>query len=172
MTSHEAVIPPLTTRAEDSDMDLKNAGLVFCDPAAYADEPSFYEACASLRQEEPVHLVEAKGFNPFWAITKHDDLLEIERDTDGWLAAPRPALGPESQDAARGEIPDTDPRPDGSSRSHQLPAGGVGAGSARAASVTSSRRSASWHGAGSTGWPTSAASAISSLTSPCTSRCM
>jgi cytochrome P450 len=86
-------------------MDVKNAGLVFCDPAAYADEARFYEACAIIRREDPVHRVEAEGFNPFWAITKHEDLLNIERDNVGWLAAPRPALGPESQDAVRKDIP-------------------------------------------------------------------
>jgi cytochrome P450 len=86
-------------------MDVKNAGLVFCNPAAYADEARFYEACALIRREDPVHRVEAEGFNPFWAITKHEDLLNIERDNVGWLAAPRPALGPESQDAVREDIP-------------------------------------------------------------------
>jgi cytochrome P450 len=86
-------------------MDVGEAGLVFCDPASYADEALFYEACALLRKEDPVHLVEAEGFNPFWVITKHEDLLDIERDNPGWLAAPRPALGPASQDAGRDGIP-------------------------------------------------------------------
>jgi cytochrome P450 len=86
-------------------MDVREAGLVFCDPTSYAEEASFYEACALLRREDPVHLVQADGFNPFWVITKHEDLLNIERDTPGWLVAPRPALGPASQDAGRVNIP-------------------------------------------------------------------
>src|SRR5579875_2790188 len=52
-------------------MDPSEAGLVFCRPEAYAGEDSFYESCAVLRREDPVHRVEAEGFNPFWAITKH-----------------------------------------------------------------------------------------------------
>jgi cytochrome P450 len=86
-------------------MDARTAGLIFCDPTAYADERRFYEACSVLRHEDPVHRVDADGFAPFWAITKHDDLLGIERDNTGWLAAPRPALGPATQDAARDDIP-------------------------------------------------------------------
>jgi cytochrome P450 len=86
-------------------MDVRTAGLVFCDPTAYADERRFYEACSVLRRQDPVHRVDADGFAPFWAITKHDDLLGIERDNVGWLAAPRPALGPATQDAARDDIP-------------------------------------------------------------------
>jgi cytochrome P450 len=86
-------------------MNVRSAGVVFCDPTAYADEERFYEACALLRREDPVHRVEADGFNPFWAMTKHEDVLNIERDNVGWLAAPRPALGPDSQDADRENIP-------------------------------------------------------------------
>ncbi len=86
-------------------MGVAEAGRVFCDATAYADEATFYEACALLRKESPVHRVEADGFNPFWAITKHADLLEIERNTAGWLAGPRPALGPASQDSSRVDIP-------------------------------------------------------------------
>jgi cytochrome P450 len=86
-------------------MNVREAGLVFCDPTAYADEAAFYQACTILRREDPVHRVETDGFNPFWAITKHEDLLAIERDAEGWLAAPRPALGPASQDASRMDIP-------------------------------------------------------------------
>lgn len=86
-------------------MNADEAGLVFCDPAAYADEATFYEACAVLRREDPVHRVEAAKFNPFWLVTKHEDVLEIERDSTGWLAAPRPVLAPASQDAGRSGVP-------------------------------------------------------------------
>jgi len=86
-------------------MNLDEAGRVFCDPAAYADEPAFYRACSLLRREDPVHRVEADGYNPFWAITKHEDVLEIERAGTGWLAAPRPALGPKASDENRASIP-------------------------------------------------------------------
>jgi cytochrome P450 len=82
-------------------MDVDDAGRVFTDPTAYADEDRFHAACALLRRESPVHLVEAEGFNPFWAITKHADVMEIERRHDLWLVAPRPALGPKAVDDQR-----------------------------------------------------------------------
>jgi len=82
-------------------MDVDDAGLVFTDPTAYADEARFYAACALLRRESPVHRVEADGFNPFWAITKHADVMEIERGHDLWIVAPRPALGPKAVDDQR-----------------------------------------------------------------------
>jgi cytochrome P450 len=87
--------------------EVTAAGLVFTDPTAYADDRRFHDACALLRQRSPVHLVEADGFNPFWAITKHDDVMEIARQNDTWLNAPRPALGPKGTDAQRAaeEIP-------------------------------------------------------------------
>jgi cytochrome P450 len=82
-------------------MDVDEAGRVFTDSRAYADEARFHAACALLRRESPVHRVEAEGFNPFWAITKHADVMEIERRHDTWLVAPRPALGPEAVDSQR-----------------------------------------------------------------------
>ena len=82
-------------------MDVDDAGQVFTDPTAYADEARFHAACALLRREAPVHRVEAEGFNPFWAITKHADVMEIERRHDFWLVAPRPALGPKAVDDQR-----------------------------------------------------------------------
>src|SRR6478752_4291998 len=82
-------------------MDVDDAGQVFTDPTAYADEARFHAACALLRREAPVHRVEAEGFNPFWALTKHADVMEIERHHDSWLVAPRPALGPKAVDDQR-----------------------------------------------------------------------
>jgi len=86
-------------------VNLNEAGAVFTDPKAYADERRFHEACALLRRDSPVHRVEAPGFNPFFALTKHSDVMEVSRQPDLWLNAPRPALGPRATDDARGELP-------------------------------------------------------------------
>jgi cytochrome P450 len=58
---------------------LRDAGRIFVDPAAYANPKLWHEAAALLRREDPVHLVEAAGFEPFYAVTRHADILEIER---------------------------------------------------------------------------------------------
>ena len=59
-------------------MVVQQAGQVFVDSAAYADEGRLHEAFGALRRESPVHWAEAEGFNPFWAITKHADVAAIE----------------------------------------------------------------------------------------------
>jgi cytochrome P450 len=82
-------------------MNIDQAAQVFTDPKAYADEPRFHAACALLRRESPLTRVEVEGFNPFWAVTKYDDVMEISRQSDRWLNAPRPALGPRTRDDSR-----------------------------------------------------------------------
>ena len=68
------------------------AGQVFVTPAAYADPALFHEACAVLRREDPIHLVEHPDFAPFHVITKHADVLEIELHNKEWENAPRPVI--------------------------------------------------------------------------------
>ncbi|WP_084219517.1 cytochrome P450 [Spirillospora albida] len=73
-------------------LTVHEAGLALADPKAYADERRLHEALALLRERSPVHWVEAPGYNPFWAITKHEHVLEIERNHEIFLNAPRPLL--------------------------------------------------------------------------------
>ena len=83
-------------------MNADEAALVFTDPKAYADMDRWHAACALLRRESPVHHVNHPKFAPFYAVTKYDDVMEIERQSEKWLIAPRPALAPKPQDEARG----------------------------------------------------------------------
>lgn len=82
-------------------LTIHDAAQVFTDPTAYADEPRFHAACSHLRREAPVCRVEAEGFNPFYAVTRHADVMEVERQQDIWLNAPRPLLGPKEADDQR-----------------------------------------------------------------------
>ena len=82
---------------------VEEAGFVFVDPAAYADEDYFHRACALLRAEDPVHLVEGPGFNPFHAITKSADIFDIEAKNQIFLNEPRPVLGTAEDDARRAQ---------------------------------------------------------------------
>jgi cytochrome P450 len=45
-----------------------------------------------LRREDPVHWTEPNGYRPFWTISKHQDLIEIERQNDKFINAPRTKL--------------------------------------------------------------------------------
>jgi cytochrome P450 len=66
--------------------------MVFVTPAAAADGDLFHRACALLRKEDPVHLVEHDDYRPFWAITKHADVNEIEVHPREFQNAPQPLL--------------------------------------------------------------------------------
>ena len=73
-------------------MTVTEAGLALAEPAAYADETRVHQALALLRREAPVHRVEAVGYEPFWAVTRHADIMEIERNHTLFTNAPRPLL--------------------------------------------------------------------------------
>jgi len=47
-----------------------------------------------------VHWVEAPGYEPFWAVTRPADIMEIERNNTLFLNAPRPLLATGEMDAA------------------------------------------------------------------------
>lgn len=79
------------------------AGQVFITPAAYADPVLFHVACAVLRREDPIHLVESEDFVPFHAITRHADVLEIELHNKEWENAPRPVIATHVADRRREE---------------------------------------------------------------------
>ena len=76
----------------------EEAGQVFVTPAAYADENYFHEACRVLRSSSPVHRVEHPNFNPFYAVTKHADVLSVELRNNIFINEPRPVLGSKADD--------------------------------------------------------------------------
>lgn len=84
-------------------MTPEEAGQVFVTPAAFADEARFHEACAVLRREDPIHLVESDDFVPFQVITKHAHVHEIEVHNKEWENAPRPVISNLEADARREE---------------------------------------------------------------------
>jgi cytochrome P450 len=71
---------------------------VFVEPKAYADDARLHEALAYLRAHEPVVRVESKRYRPFWAITKHADIMAVERENDLFLSEPRPLLATAAAD--------------------------------------------------------------------------
>lgn len=75
-------------------IDIESLGYLFVDPAAYADPESWHATAARIRAESPILRVEEDGFPPFWAVTTHADVLEIERHPDVFTNAPAPVLTP------------------------------------------------------------------------------
>ncbi len=68
------------------------AGRVLAEPRAYSDEARLQEALAHLRAHAPVSWVDVPPYAPFWAITKHADVMDIERDNELFTNDPRPFL--------------------------------------------------------------------------------
>ncbi|MDP7723180.1 cytochrome P450 [Mycobacterium sp. TY814] len=71
---------------------MDEAARVLADPEAYADEKRLHGALAHLRAHAPVSWVDVEGYRPFWAITKHADVMAIERQNDLFTNHPRPLL--------------------------------------------------------------------------------
>ncbi|WP_026416703.1 cytochrome P450 [Actinomadura oligospora] len=82
-------------------MDTDEAGRTLADPAAHADESRFHSAARILRRDDPVRWVEPDGYAPFWAVTRHADVLEVERRDTVFRNAPRLVLGTAEYDAMR-----------------------------------------------------------------------
>lgn len=70
------------------------------DPVVWSDEARIHDYLAWLRQHDPVRLLKPEGYEPFYAITKHADVMTIERDKEGFINDPRPTLAPEAIVAA------------------------------------------------------------------------
>ena len=69
---------------------MDNLGSIFADPTAYADPSGWHAAAKQIRDEAPILKVALEGYPEFWAITKHADVMEIERNpavfTNGTLS--------------------------------------------------------------------------------------
>ena len=84
---------------------MDDAARVLADPQAYTDEKGLHEALAHCRKHAPVSWVDVEGYRPFWAITKHADIMEIERQNDLFTNDPRPLLTiAEADDALRRDM--------------------------------------------------------------------
>ncbi len=63
-------------------------------PEAYLDEAEVARRCKELRALGPVLWVEQEPYRPFWAVLSRDAIMQVERDSKTWLAAPRQTLIP------------------------------------------------------------------------------
>lgn len=68
------------------------AARVLANPFAYTDESRLHEALTHLRAHAPVSWVDAPPYREFWAITKHADIMDIERQNELFTNDPRPLL--------------------------------------------------------------------------------
>ena len=87
--------------ATEQDLTLEQAGLAFLTGETFTDEAFFHRVSSTLRAGDPVHWVEHPDFNPFYVLTKHADILDVELHHNEFLNAPRAILGNKEADAMR-----------------------------------------------------------------------
>jgi cytochrome P450 len=84
---------------------MDDAAKVLADPTAYADDARLHAALTHLRANNPVAWVDNPPYRPFWAITKHADIMAIERANDLFLSEPRPLLSTaQADDFAKAQL--------------------------------------------------------------------
>ena len=54
-------------------------------PSTFANDAYFQALSADIRKNDPVALIETESHKPFWVVSKHSDILEIERQHDKFL---------------------------------------------------------------------------------------
>ena len=80
-------------------------GAIFVDPGAYADPVAWHAAARRIREEAPVLRVSVPGYPEFFAVARHDDVMEIERNPETFTNAPMPVLTPLSSSDAMADPP-------------------------------------------------------------------
>lgn len=83
---------------------MDEAAKVFATPLAYTDEAKLHASLTHLRANAPVSWVDVPNYRPFWAITKHADIMDIERANTLFTNHPRPVLVTEEGDEQQAAI--------------------------------------------------------------------
>ena len=69
------------------------------DPAHWGDENWLHAQFAWLRANAPLRRMASEGFEPFWSVTRHQDVMAIEGNKRGFINDPRPILAPKFTEA-------------------------------------------------------------------------
>ena len=69
-----------------------NRNLELLDPAIMGNELAMYDLFEYLREQDPVSYVEHQSYEPFWAITRYDDIKFISQNNSRFLNNPRTVL--------------------------------------------------------------------------------
>jgi cytochrome P450 len=71
-----------TIMANESNRVSAELGRLLLSPRAYAEQTELLQSYRWLRANNPIGRVEIDGYDPFWAVTKHVDIVEISRQND------------------------------------------------------------------------------------------
>src|SRR5438552_18936647 len=73
----------------------ESLGVLFARPHLWTDMDAWHEKVTDIRRNSPVLPVALDGFQPFWVLTRHADVLAVSRDNQRWLNTSRSVLGPD-----------------------------------------------------------------------------
>jgi cytochrome P450 len=91
----------MTTFPDPASLTLEECGQAFLSGDTFTSEAFFHGVTTRLRNEAPVQWVEHETVNPFYVLTKHADILDVELHHNEFLNAPRAILGDKAADAQR-----------------------------------------------------------------------
>jgi cytochrome P450 len=89
---------PMPRKRAMESLAVAEAARLLADPLAYTEDAKLHAGLALLREQAPVVWVDNPPYRPFWAITKHADIRDIESNHVLWINEPRPALRPPDLD--------------------------------------------------------------------------
>ncbi|KMS52005.1 hypothetical protein V474_02850 [Novosphingobium barchaimii LL02] len=69
------------------------------DPRTFTDPAALHGLLAKIRTSDPLPFIAAPNYAPFWLVSRHSDLMAIERDAKQFINEPRQALLPLSYEA-------------------------------------------------------------------------
>ena len=68
-------------------------------PRTFTDPAALHALLSRIRNSDPLPFVEAEDYAPFWLVSRHMDIMEVERNAAQFINAPRQALLPLSYEA-------------------------------------------------------------------------
>lgn len=69
------------------------------DPRTFTDPAALHGLLSRIRQTDPLPYIEAEDYAPFWLVSRHNDIMEVERNAAKFINAPRQAILPLSYEA-------------------------------------------------------------------------
>lgn len=75
-------------------MDARTLGGLVVDHATYTTESKYHVLLQQLRRDDPVCWAAPEGYRPFWLVTKHADIRDVEARSEQFINASRTFLIP------------------------------------------------------------------------------
>lgn len=64
------------------------------DPRTFTDPAALHGLLSRIRQSDPLPYIVAEDYAPFWLVSRHSDIIEVERNAAQFINAPRQAMLP------------------------------------------------------------------------------